>query len=91
MATEIIVAVISLLGTAVGTYGGIRASNKLMLYRLEQLEKKVEKHNNVVERMYNIEENQALINQSIDGLKDNLEQKIKVADHRIADLEEMNK
>ena len=91
MATEIIVAIISLIGTAAGTYGGIRASNKLMLYRLEQLERKVEKHNNVVERMYNIEENQALINQSIDGLKDNLEQKIKVADHRIADLEDLNK
>ena len=80
MITEIIVAVISLLGTAVGTYGGIRASNKITNYRIEQLEKKVEKHNNVVERMYKIEENQAVINNNI-----------KVANHRIDDLEEVMK
>lgn len=77
MITEIIIAVISLIGTTIGTYGGIRASNKMTNYRIEQLEKKVEKHNNVVERMYKIEENQAVINNNI-----------KVANHRIDDLEE---
>jgi hypothetical protein len=47
MTSEILVAVCSLVGTAMGTYSG----TKLMSYRIEQLEKKVEKHNNVVERM----------------------------------------
>lgn len=46
MQSEIIVAVLSLIGTFFGTFSGI----KLMSYRIEQLEKKVEKHNSVVER-----------------------------------------
>ena len=52
--------------------------NELTRYRLEQLEKKVEKHNNLVERMYNVEEKTAL-----------QEEKIKVANNRIADLEKI--
>lgn len=47
MTSEIIVGVLSLVGTFFGTFSGI----KLMSYRIEQLEKKVEKHNSVVERM----------------------------------------
>lgn len=47
MSSEIIIAVLSLVGTFFGTFSGI----KLMSYRIEQLEKKVEKHNNVIERM----------------------------------------
>ena len=52
MTTEIIVALLAFLGTCVGTLGGILAANKLTVYRISQLEKKVEKHNNLVERMY---------------------------------------
>ena len=55
MSEQIMIAVISLLGTASGTFGGIVMSNKLTNHRLEQLEKKVEKHNNIVERTYIIE------------------------------------
>jgi hypothetical protein len=44
-----------LIGTLVGTFGGIITGTKLMNYRIQQLEKKVEKHNNVVERMYKAE------------------------------------
>lgn len=51
MSETIIVALISLLGTLGGTFGGIVVSAKLINYRLEQLEKKVEKHNNFAERM----------------------------------------
>ena len=40
------------LGTIIGTFAGIMTSTKLTNYRLEQLEKKVDKHNNLVERMY---------------------------------------
>ena len=44
-------AVFSLLGSAIGCIAGIAATRKLTVYRLEQLEKKVDKHNNLVERM----------------------------------------
>ena len=78
MSTEIIVALLSLLGTAIGSLAGILAANKLVVYRIEQLEKKVEKHNNLIERTYKVEESVTL-----------LEEKIKVANHRIDDLEKM--
>jgi len=77
MSNEIIVALIAMLGTALGTFGGIITANKLTNYRIEQLEKKVDKHNNVIERVYKLEENDNLI----------LE-KIKVVNHRIEDLED---
>ena len=50
MPTEIIVAIVSLLGTIIGSLAGILASSHLTTYRIEQLEKKVDKHNSVVER-----------------------------------------
>ena len=53
--TEIIVAAIALVGTAVGSLGGILAANRLTNYRIEQLEKKVDKHNTVVERIAVVE------------------------------------
>lgn len=56
MNTEIIVSVVSFFGTMFGTIGGILASAKLTNYRLHQLEKKVDKHNNFAERIPVIEE-----------------------------------
>ena len=53
--TEIIVAAIALIGTAVGSLGGILAANRLTNYRIEQLEKKVDKHNSVIERITVVE------------------------------------
>lgn len=50
MTDAIIMGILSLIGTLVGTLGGILVSNKLTNYRIEQLEKKVEKHNGVIER-----------------------------------------
>lgn len=55
MSGEVVVALITLLGSAIGTIGGIFATNKMTAYRIEQLEKKVDKHNQVVERMYEAE------------------------------------
>lgn len=55
MSETILVALLSLLGTLIGTFGGIVTGSKLMTYRIEQLEKKVEKHNSVVERTYKLE------------------------------------
>lgn len=51
MNDTIIVALLSLAGTLLGTLGGIIASSKLIAYRIEQLEKKVEKHNQFAERI----------------------------------------
>lgn len=80
MTTEIIVALLSLVGTCVGSLAGVMASNKLTNYRIQQLEKRVEKHNNVIERVYKLERHEAVI-----------EEEIKVANHRIGDLEEYHK
>ena len=55
MATEIIVSLITLLGSALGTFGGIAINTKLTNYRIEQLEKKVDKHNSVIERTFRLE------------------------------------
>ena len=70
MDSEIIVALITLLGSCLGTISGILVSSKPINYRLSRLEERVNKHNNIVERTYILEE------------------KISVANHRIADLEE---
>lgn len=55
MSETVIVALLALIGTLGGSFLGILASAKLTNYRIEQLEKKVEKHNNVVERFYILE------------------------------------
>jgi hypothetical protein len=65
--------VLSFCGSLIGTFGGIVTSAKLTNYRIEQLEKKVEKHNNFAERIPVIEE------------------KLKVEEHRIEDLEQYHK
>ena len=80
MSESVIVAVLALIGTLGGTFGGILTANKLTNYRIEQLEKKVEKHNRVVERVYILEKNEAV-----------MEEEIKVANHRIDDLEQFHK
>lgn len=67
---------LNFLSVAIGTFGGIMASARLTNYRIEQLEKKVEKHNSIVERTFKLEEYQKL-----------QDEKIKVANHRISDIE----
>ena len=76
MTEGIIIALLSLAGTFLGSFSGIR----LITYRIEQLEKKVEKHNNLVERQYDIEKITAILSEDM-----------KVANHRIADLESQSK
>ena len=84
MSETIIVALITgglaLLGTLGGSYLANRKSAALTAYRLEELERKVQAHNNLVERMYQVEERTEL-----------QEEKIKVANHRIDDLERFHK
>ena len=72
----IIVALIGLAGSAAGSLCGVLVSSKLTQYRLEQLEKKVQAHNSLIDRTYRQEERTEL-----------QEEKIKVANHRIDDLE----
>ena len=76
----IVVALIGLAGSALGSILGVLASAKLTSYRLEQLEKKVEVHNKVIDRVYKLEERTEL-----------QEEKIRVANHRIGDLEDFHK
>lgn len=70
MDTSIVVAILSLIGTLFGSLGGILAANKLTTYRIQQLEKKVEQHNQVIERVYKLEKNEAIIEEEIDHLKE---------------------
>lgn len=76
MTEAIIVAALGLVGTLAGSYFASRKSTALIAYRLEQMEAKVSKHNNLVERTYALEETVAL-----------MDERMKVANHRIADLE----
>lgn len=78
MPSEVITAALSLVGTLVGTLGGIALSSNLTNYRIEQLEKKVEKHNNLITRTYKLEQEFAV-----------MDEKVKVANHRIDDLEDL--
>ena len=80
MSETVLVAVIGLVGSGLGSLIGVIASSKLTQYRIEQLERKVDKHNNIVERMYSLEERVALN-----------EEKIRVENHRIEDLEGFHK
>ncbi|MDD6022293.1 MAG: hypothetical protein ACI4GA_03820 [Acutalibacteraceae bacterium] len=69
MSETVIVAMISLIGTVFGSGIGILASNKLTAYRIEQLEKKVDKHNSVVERTYQLEEKMKAADHRIEDLE----------------------
>lgn len=69
MSEVVIVAILSLLGTLVGSLAGILTANKLTNYRIAQLEKKVEKHNSVIERVYKLEKEEAVIQEEINQLK----------------------
>lgn len=81
MSNEIIVAIITSVFTLVGVIVTVWFGNSKTLYRIEQLEKKQDKHNTLIERMYRLEDRVTLD-----------EEKIKVANHRIQDLEgEINK
>lgn len=70
MSSDIAVALIALGGTALGTFGGILTSSKLTAYRIEQLEKRVNEHNNFARRLPVVEEQIKVINHRIDDLEE---------------------
>ncbi|MGI6192697.1 MAG: hypothetical protein ACOYI3_03945 [Christensenellales bacterium] len=70
MSDTVLVALLSLAGTAIGSLIGIITNNKLIIYRLEQLEKKVEKHNSVIERVALLEKDTKTAFQMIYELKE---------------------
>jgi len=74
---NIIVALLALAGSVYGTYKANNKNQALVAYRLEQLEKKVDKHNTLIERTYALERR-----------VDVLEEKVSVTNHRISDLED---
>lgn len=76
--SAIIVGALALVGTIAGSMIGSNKTAALVVYRLEQLERKVQLHNNAVERLYKAE-------QDIEVQKE----QIKVANHRLEDLEHM--
>lgn len=80
MTETIIVALLSLAGTLIGAYLANRKSTALIAYRLEKLEEKVNKHNQVIERTFKLEKQEEL-----------LEEKLRAANHRIDDLEKFHK
>ena len=73
---EIIIAVLAFAGTVLGAFAANRKSSALIAYRLEQLEKKVDLHNSVISRTYELE-----------ARADVIEEKIKVANNRLKTLE----
>lgn len=76
MNDAIVVAVLSLVGTCIGSVVSVLTANRLTNYKVDELKKQVEKHNNLIERTFRLEEHAAVI-----------DEQIKVANHRIADLE----
>ena len=80
MSESIFIAILGFLGTLSGAYFANRKSTALVIYRLEQLENKVNKHNQVIERTYELEKHSEVV-----------DEQIKVANHRIDDLEGYHK
>lgn len=76
MDSSIVAAILALLGSLVGTFGGIWSSNSLTRYRLKKLEEKVDKHNQVIDRTYKLELRTSVI-----------DEEIKSVNHRISELE----
>lgn len=74
VSSEVLVAVLSLLGTAFGSVTGIMAANKLTNYRIAELEKKVDKHNTIIERFALLEQDNNTQWKRIDDLKVSMEE-----------------
>lgn len=70
--STVIVGLFSFAASVIGTFSGIMVSSKLTTYRLEQLESKVQKHNNLIERMYKVEDSAKSAHHRIDELREEI-------------------
>ena len=70
----IVIGLLSLIGTLGGSWMAVRQSNKLVNYRIDRLEEKVTKHNNLVERMTIVEQSAKSAHHRIDELKHEMEE-----------------
>ena len=66
---EFLTGVFSLIASLVGTFGGIITSTKLTNYQINELKKRVDKHNNVIERTYKLEEHNKYVDERITRLE----------------------
>ena len=73
MNVDFLTGVVSLIASLVGTFGGILTSTKLTNYQINELKKRVDKHNNVIERTYKLEEHSKYVDERIDKLESEVE------------------
>lgn len=72
MDPTVIASLVSLLGTLVGTFSGIYASSKLTIYRIEQLEKKVDRFSSIEEKLFELEKHNAVQDERTETIAENI-------------------
>lgn len=72
MEPTVISSLVSLLGTLVGTFSGIYASSKLTIYRIEQLEKKVDRFASIEEKLFELEKHNAVQDERTETIAENI-------------------
>ena len=90
MSEAVISTLISAIVTLIGTFGGILTASRLSNYRIEQLEKKVDKHNSIVEKTYGLEKDVQEMRKDvdrIDGEGQRTKEKVQEIDKRVTLLE----
>ena len=75
MPTEVIVAMLGLIGKLAGSFLGVMASSSKTQYRIQKLEEKVDKHNTIIERTYKLEGEMTEVQHDIVDLKNFIEHK----------------
>ncbi|AZF91478.1 hypothetical protein CHPC1041_0020 [Streptococcus phage CHPC1041] len=73
MHVEFLTGIFSLVASLVGTFGGIITSTKLINYQINELKKRVDKHNNVIERTFKLEEHSQYVDKRIARLESEIE------------------
>lgn len=72
MDPTVIASLVSLVGTLVGTFSGIYASSKLTIYRIEQLEKKVDRFSSIEEKLFELEKHNAIQDERTETIAENI-------------------
>ena len=70
---EFLTGIFSLLASLVGTFGGIITRTKLTNYQINELKKRVDKHNSVIERTFKLEEHNKYVDERIARLESEVE------------------